>query len=112
MPISSGSQDRASQVRGPTLLVLSAIAFSSAGFFTREAPVDLWAMVFWRNVFGAAALALVFFATPRGSPPGKLRIGRKQLALIVFAAFGTIFYLAAFKYTLVANISIIMPQRR
>ena len=70
-------------------------------------PVDLWAMVFWRNVFGSAALALIILATSKGSLRGKLRFGRQQLALIAFGAFGTITYLAAFKYTSVANISIV-----
>jgi drug/metabolite transporter (DMT)-like permease len=89
------------------LLVLSAIAFSTAGFFTRQAPVDLWAMVFWRNLFGAAALLFVILATSRGSLRGQLRFGLKQAAVIGFGALGTITYLAAFKFTSVANISII-----
>ena len=93
--------------RGEPLVVLSAIAFSSAGFFTRQAPVDLWAMVFWRNSFGAAALGLIILFTSRGSRSGRLRFGRRHCAVIVLGAFGTICYLAAFKFTSVANISII-----
>jgi drug/metabolite transporter (DMT)-like permease len=94
-------------VRGTTLLVLSAIAFSSAGFFTRMAPIDLWAMIFWRNLFGAAALALIVAFSLRRSPGRNWKIGRQQLAVIAFSSFGTLTYLAAFKYTSVANISII-----
>ena len=93
--------------RGETLLVGSAIAFSSAGFFTRQAPVDLWAMVFWRNIFGAAALGLIILFTSRKLPPAKLRVGSQQCAVIALGSFGTICYLAAFKFTSVANISII-----
>jgi hypothetical protein len=34
-----------------------------AGFFTREAPVNIWAIVFWRNLFGSSALvAFIAFA--------------------------------------------------
>ena len=91
--------------RGSALLVLSAVAFSTAGFFTREAPIDLWAMIFWRNLFGTLALTFVVALTSRASPPEQWRIGTQQLALIAFAAFGTVTYLAAFKYTSVANIS-------
>jgi drug/metabolite transporter (DMT)-like permease len=93
--------------RGPSLLVLSAIAFSSAGFFTREAPINLWAMVFWRNLFGVVALLVIVAITYPRMLREKICLGRQQLALIAFGAFGTITYLAAFKYTAVANISIL-----
>ena len=51
---------------GRLLLVLSALAFSTAGFFTRQAPVDAFAMVFWRNLFGSAALLPFVLAGPHG----------------------------------------------
>ena len=94
-------------VRGTVLLVLSAVAFSSAGFFTRKAPIDLWAMIFWRNLFGTIALAFVIAVISPRFRGQRWKIGRQQLAIIAFSSFGTITYLAAFKYTAVANISII-----
>lgn len=106
MSISMELQQRRRTIGGPVLLVLSALAFSTAGFFTREAPVDLWAMVFWRNLFGATALMLVILLSPAASTK-RLRFDRRSLAVIGFGAFGTITFLAAFKYTSVANISII-----
>ncbi len=76
-PRSSANPEAARDVgRGRMLLLVSAVAFSTAGFFTREAPVDLWAMIFWRNTFGSTALLVVTLcATPR-SPPRLRRLGR------------------------------------
>src|SRR5947209_20409603 len=62
-PFLSAAEPRRRAARGLLLLVISAVAFSAAGFFTREAPVNLWAMVFWRNLFGSAALAPFLFAS-------------------------------------------------
>jgi drug/metabolite transporter (DMT)-like permease len=93
--------------RGQSLLLLSAVAFSTAGFFTRQAPVNLWAMVFWRNGFGIAALLLMLLAAPKTFGRLDYRLNRREWVVIASSSFGTICYLAAFAYTSVANISII-----
>jgi len=41
-----------SGARGVVLVTGAAVAWSTAGYFTRLIPVDLWTLVFWRNVFG------------------------------------------------------------
>ncbi len=92
---------------GPALLVVSAVAFSTAGFFTREAPVELWSMIVWRNLFGAAALLLVLRASDPGGWRSVLRLDRGAWAVSAASSLGTICYLAAFKFTSVADISII-----
>jgi len=94
--------------RGQLLLVLSALAFSSAGFFAREAPVDLWAMVFWRNLFGSAALLPLLLVSKDGASwRSILLLGRWGWATIAASSFATICFLAAFAHTSVANVSII-----
>lgn len=40
----------------------SAVAWSTAGFFTRLIQLDSWTMLAWRGIFGAIAIALVIFA--------------------------------------------------
>ena len=93
--------------RGRVLLLVSAVAFSAAGFFTRQAPVDLWAMIFWRNTFGSATLLVVILCTtPRSTPPLR-RLGRRAWAVIAASSLATICYVAAFASTSVADISII-----
>jgi drug/metabolite transporter (DMT)-like permease len=96
------------ETRGVLLLILSAVAFSTAGFFAREAPVDLWAMVFWRNLFGSAALAALLLASKEGASwRAILRLGRWGWATIVASSIATICYLAALARTSVADVSII-----
>jgi drug/metabolite transporter (DMT)-like permease len=106
MPMPAKPAHNHPSLAGTCLLVLSAVAFSTAGFFTRQAPVDLWAMVFWRNFFGTVALAVLLFAW-RSPLRRRGNFGPRQLAVVGFGAFGTITYLAAFKYTSVAHIAVI-----
>ena len=42
---------------GTLLLVASAAAYSTAGFFTRLIQVDAWTLLFWRGLFGGSFLA-------------------------------------------------------
>src|SRR4026209_2327381 len=47
---------------GIGLVLTSAFAWSTAGFFARIVPVDIWVVLFWRSAFGALsilALALI-----------------------------------------------------
>ena len=39
--------------RGLVLTTLSAIAWSTAGFFTTLIPLDNWSLLVWRGLFGA-----------------------------------------------------------
>jgi drug/metabolite transporter (DMT)-like permease len=93
---------------GQLLLIIAALAFSLTGFFTREAPVNLWAMVFWRNLFGGAALLPFILASPgEGLWRATANLGVWGWAMIAAGTLGTIFYLGAFAHTSVANVSII-----
>jgi len=93
---------------GELLLIISAIAFSTAGFFAREALVDPWVMVFWRNIFGSAALLPLMLATGSGTDwRSLLRLGRWGWGAIAASSFATICFLAAFAHTSVANVSVI-----
>jgi drug/metabolite transporter (DMT)-like permease len=97
-----------SAARGQFLLLVSAFAFSSAGFFTREAPVDLWAMVFWRNIFGCAALLPFVVGSKQGvSWRFLLLLGPWGWTAIAGWSFATICFLGALTHSSVANVSII-----
>ena len=41
------------------LLIASATAYSTAGFFTRLIQVDAWTLLFWRGLFGGGFLAII-----------------------------------------------------
>src|SRR5262249_11601963 len=50
---------------GLILVTASALAWSSAGYFTRLIPLDNWTLVFWRGVFAAIGM-LAFIAVLQG----------------------------------------------
>jgi drug/metabolite transporter (DMT)-like permease len=93
---------------GIVLVLSSAVAWSTAGFFARMVPLDIWIVVFWRGVFGGlsiAALAMVerrrfgFDFARAFSPAG--------VALILISAAGKIAFLYALQNTSVANVTVI-----
>src|SRR6201997_4386176 len=43
--------------RGGLLIVVSAVAFSLAGFFTRLIPLDAWTLLFWCGIYGGLFIA-------------------------------------------------------
>jgi drug/metabolite transporter (DMT)-like permease len=44
---------------GWLIVALSAVAWSTAGFFTRLIDEDVWTILFWRGVFSRLAIAAV-----------------------------------------------------
>ena len=97
----------AADTGGILLGLLSAVAFSTAGFFTRMAPVALCAMVIWRNLFGCAGLALLIVGRSRGWTRGRTWPNARWTAVVLCSALATICYLAAFARTSVADVSVI-----
>jgi drug/metabolite transporter (DMT)-like permease len=94
--------------KGQILLIASAFAFSAAGFFARETAVSVWALAFWRNLFGCAALAPFVFGSGRGlSWRFIFLLGRWGWAAIAGWSFATICFLGALTHASVADVSII-----
>ena len=97
---------------GVWLLVLSAVAFSTAGLFTHEAGVAVWATIFWRNLFGAIVLVAVLLvearvASSRPQAVARPHWGLRECGVVATASLGTILYIAALETTSVANVSIV-----
>src|SRR5262249_40731377 len=94
--------------RGFALLLLSAFGFSLAGLLARAAPVDTWSMVFWRNLFGCAALLLVLLQAKEGGFGELLRRLRVWgWATVATSSLATLCFLAAFAHTSVADVAIL-----
>jgi hypothetical protein len=51
---------------GWVLVSFSAVAWSTAGYFTRLIDEDVWTMLFWRGVFGGLAFAVMAVMHYRG----------------------------------------------
>lgn len=93
---------------GTLLLVASATAYSTAGFFTRLIPVDAWTLLFWRGLFGGSFLAIIVVVQERGRLwPAIRAMGREGAAVAVCSAVATVCFLNAMRLTAVADVMVI-----
>jgi drug/metabolite transporter (DMT)-like permease len=94
--------------QGVVLIVLSAIAYSSAGFFTRLIRLDAWTMLFWRGLFAGLMILCVIVVQERGRTMAAIRsVGRPGLLAALCSTAATILYLNAFRRTSVADVAVI-----
>jgi drug/metabolite transporter (DMT)-like permease len=100
------AMDRHAQ--GVLLIVLSAIAYSSAGFFTRLIHLDAWTMLFWRGLFAGLMILCVIAVRKRARTAAAMRaIGRPGVVAALCSTAATILYLNAFRRTSVADVAVI-----
>jgi drug/metabolite transporter (DMT)-like permease len=93
---------------GWTLVALSAVAWSTAGFFTRLIEEDVWTILFWRGVFGGLALALMVVVQSRGAVIKAYGgLGGMGLLLAVISGLGMIAFLSSLRLTTVADVYVI-----
>lgn len=102
--IARSGVDRATM--GVGLVLFSAMMFSMAGLFVKGADAGAWSIVFWRAVSGS--ICMILFLMLRGT----LRSEAQQMGpaawLVAFVIAGaSSCYLSAFKYTSIANVSLI-----
>ena len=100
---------RHERARGILLVAASAIAYSTAGFYTRLIPLDAWTILFWRGMFAGAFLALCIFAREGRRTAGRFRaMGRPGLVVTACSGLGTILFINAFRHTSVAQAVVIL----
>lgn len=93
-------------VDGVILVVISAAVFSTAGIFTKGVGVGSWDIIFWRGIFAAAFTT--GYTLWRGSFRREfLEMGKSGWAAATVGALGTAVFIPSFKYTTVANVSLI-----
>lgn len=92
--------------RGIALIVLSALAFSTAGVFVKVVAAGPLAIVFWRSL---GAIAVIFLYTlAKGEMRTELKnIGGCGVAVAITGAVGTFAFVPAFKLTSIAHVSMI-----
>ncbi len=89
-------------------MAAAAVAWSSAGYFTRLIPVALFAMVVWRNLFGGLFMTLYVAATERRNVVTSFAaLGVIGWLAAVLNGASMICYLAALRHTSVANVVVI-----
>ena len=93
---------------GVVLVAGSAVAYSSAGFFTRLIHVDLWTLIFWRGLFSTAFLLVFALARHRRRTVSAFRsLDRAAWVAAGFSTAAMFCYLAALRDTSVADVAII-----
>lgn len=97
---------RSQYMVGVTLLVASAVTFSSAGIFTKGVAAGAWEVIFWRGVF--AGVFTTGWIAKRGAVRREfLEMGKSGVAVAIVLALGTSAFIPAFKFTSIANVSLI-----
>jgi drug/metabolite transporter (DMT)-like permease len=93
---------------GTLLLVASATAYSTAGFFTRLIQVDAWTLLFWRGLFGGTFLAIIVVVQQRGRLwPAIRAMGIEGVLVAICSAVATVCFLNAMRLTAVADVMVI-----
>ena len=93
---------------GLILVTAAAVAWSTAGLFTRMIDTDTGTMLFWRGVFGGAGILAVSCAVQgRGAFGAFARLGRAGWAFAVISALGMLCFITGLRITTVAHVAII-----
>lgn len=86
----------------------AALAWSTAGLFTRLIHVDAWTMLAWRGLLGAVGLAAALVVTgQQGAWRQFGKIGWLGWLFVVQSAAGMILFITALARTSVAHVSVI-----
>jgi drug/metabolite transporter (DMT)-like permease len=94
--------------QGILLISLSAVAYSSAGFFTRLIHLDAWTMLFWRGLFAGLMILCVIAVQERRNTWGAIRaIGRPGIVAAGCSTAATLFYINALRHSSVADVAVI-----
>jgi len=91
---------------GAALVLFSALLFASSGLFAKAVPADAWTVIFWRALFAAAFLAL-FLRLLEGPGAAIWRLDRVGFVVAVISTIASAAFIAAFKNTTVANVTLI-----
>ncbi len=93
---------------GLLLVTGSAIAWSTAGYFTHAIALDTPTMLAWRGIFGAIGLAavLAFTQGPRALT-GFVTLGWQGWLYAVVSGAGMVFFITALRNTTVAHVAVI-----
>ncbi len=90
---------------GMGLIIVSALTFSTAGLFTKGVEAGPWEVIFWRGLFAVGFTVVWVFS--RASLRHNFNMGYSGLCIAVVGALGTAAFISSFKFTSIANVSLI-----
>jgi drug/metabolite transporter (DMT)-like permease len=90
------------------IVAAAAVAFSTAGLFTRLIAADVWTMLFWRGLFGGLLIGGYIAWQERGAMRAAFAsIGWAGVLAAACSTVATICFIAALRVTTVADVTII-----
>jgi len=93
---------------GGVLVALSAVAWSTAGIFTKSVEADVLTVLLWRGLLaGGAMSAWLVWRRGRAGLADWKRLGWAGWSAATVSSAATVCFIAAFKNTVVANVVII-----
>jgi drug/metabolite transporter (DMT)-like permease len=102
------SSDAHDQRIGVALVASAAVAWSTAGYFSRLIHVPLFPLLIWRNVFGGIFMLGFVIWTERQRTVAAFRgLGRIGWFAAVLNGVSMVFYLSALRHTSVVNVVVI-----
>jgi len=93
-------------LQGVLLVLISAAVFSSAGLFVKGVAADSWSILFWRG-WSPVAFTLAYVYWRHGLRREFLQMGKPGVSAAIVGALATCAFVPAFKYTSIANVSLI-----
>jgi len=100
--------DDASRSTGSLAVAVAAVAFSTAGLFTRLITADVWTMLFWRGLFGGLLIAATIVWQERARTRAAFAaVGWAGVVTASCSTVATICFITALRETTVADVTII-----
>tara|TARA_R110002049_G_scaffold117332_2_gene270519 strand:+ start:101761 stop:102633 length:873 start_codon:yes stop_codon:yes gene_type:complete len=104
----STAQVTGSYALGLALITGAAVAWSTAGLFTRMIDIDIGTMLFWRGVFGAVGVFAVALALHgRRALRDIAHLGAPGWAFAIISALGMLCFITGLRLTTVAHVAIV-----
>lgn len=91
---------------GILLVAISAVFWSTAGWFVRMADLGTWTILGWRSLFSAVTLGIYVYARNRSQLKSRLRISlnRPGMVSIAISVVSSVAYILSLRLTTVANV--------
>jgi drug/metabolite transporter (DMT)-like permease len=94
------------RVQGVLLVLISAAVFSSVGLFVKGVDADSWTILFWRGL--SASVFTLIYVSWRGTLYREfMQMGKPGVGAAIIGALATAAFIPSFKYTSIANVSLI-----
>ena len=94
------------RTQGVVLVLISAAVFSSVGLFVKGVDADSWTILFWRGL-SASTFTLIYISWRGTLYREFMLMGKPGISAAIIGALATAAFIPSFKYTSIANVSLI-----